>query len=629
MGVSQEPALPPQTPGRGGSRAAPAAEAGVLRSAWDDFRRARRGLFVYDILFKLLEAWLLVPAVAWVLSVVLSRAGHIAVSNLDILDFLVSPAGLLYAALFATVAAFVLLLEQAGIMIIAALYDSGGRHPVGPMLRAAFGQALRVVRLGALKVALLALTLVPFTVLAALTYELLLSGHDINYYLTDRPPAFWVAAGIGTLLLAGALAAGLVLYVRWAFALPILLFEGQLVRPALRASSARVRGAGWRVALLLLGWQAAALLLGVAVLAGFRLLAATVLDYAGERPVLAILLLLVTEGGLVATVSFARVVGQGLITRRLYLLRSEQPGVRAPEGAGAAPPVAPWDWRLAWLSMGLFLLAPLVLWADLARYVAPRPVVRVTAHRGHSHAAPENTLKAVHQAIVSRADYVEVDVQRTADGVVVLLHDRDLKRVAGDSRRIDEITYAEARKLDVGRWFGAAFAGERIPRLADVLTLCRGRVKLNIEMKFYGPDRRLARDVARLVRERDVEQDCLVTSFSHDGLVELKRHNGRLRTGLIVGKALGDVSRLDVEALSVRADGLSDAMLRAAHRRGLEVHVWTVNDARQMARLIKRGVDNIITDDPDLGIRVRDEWAGLTGTERFVVAGRVLLGLDP
>src|SRR5262249_19134550 len=102
-----------------------------------------------------------------------------------------------------------------------------------------------------------------------------------------------------------------------------------------------------------------------------------------------------------------------------------------------------------------------------------------------------------------------------------------------------------------------------------------------------------------------------------------------LRTGLIVAKALGDVSRLEVEALSIRAGALSDEMVRAAHRLGMEVHVWTVNDARQMARLIKRGVDNILTSDPDLGVRVRDEWAGLTGSERLVLASRLLLGLDP
>jgi glycerophosphoryl diester phosphodiesterase len=103
---------------------------------------------------------------------------------------------------------------------------------------------------------------------------------------------------------------------------------------------------------------------------------------------------------------------------------------------------------------------------------------------------------------------------------------------------------------------------------------------------------------------------------------------GLLRTGLIVAFTLRDVGRLGLFALSVRAESLSDEPIRAAHRAGQEVHVWTVSDAGQLGRLIKRAVDNIITDDPDTLIRVRDHWARLTQTERLLLAARLLLGLD-
>jgi glycerophosphoryl diester phosphodiesterase len=211
----------------------------------------------------------------------------------------------------------------------------------------------------------------------------------------------------------------------------------------------------------------------------------------------------------------------------------------------------------------------------------------------------------------------------------VLLHDRDLKRVAGVSRRLEEVSYEEVRQLDVGSWFDPAFAGERVPTLVEVIQLCRGRIQLNVEPKFFGPDRRLAREVARILREEDAEPFCLVTSLNRDALEELKRHNPNLRTGLTVAHALGDISRLDIEALSVRADFLTDELLRTAHRRGLKVYVWTINDRVQMHRQIKRGVDNIITSDPDLAISVRNEWAELTRSERLVLASRLLLGLEP
>jgi glycerophosphoryl diester phosphodiesterase len=285
--------------------------------------------------------------------------------------------------------------------------------------------------------------------------------------------------------------------------------------------------------------------------------------------------------------------------------------------------------RLAVLAVGIILLSPLAVWISLLWNLEPRPLVQVTAHRGHAHAAPENTLSAVRKAIESGADYAEIDVQHTADGVVVVLHDSDLKRVAGLSRRLDEMPFAEVRKLDVGSWFSPAFAGERIPTLVEAIALARGRIKLNIELKVSGPGRELGRDVARLVREQDFESECIVTSLSHDAIVEAKHHNPHLRTGLIVAKAIGDVSRLEVDALSVQADHLSDDLLRAARRHGQEVHVWTVNEEPQMVRLMKRGVDNIITGDPELVIRVRGEWANMTEPERLVLGSRLLLGLEP
>lgn len=611
----------------------PLAVSALIRSVWHDFRRAWRALVVFEVLFKLAQAWLFVPAVALVLSYILSRAGRLALTNRDILDFVLSPAGLLSAALFCTVAVAMLLLEQAGIMVLVSLTNTAERPSVPQLVLTAVLKTVHVVQLSAVKVVLLALTFVPFVLLAFAVYVIFLTQHDIYFYWKERPPIFWLAAGIGTVLLLAALGLGMWLYVRWAFALPILLFEKKFAPASLRASRERVRGVGWRVGFLLLGWLLAALLVGTALAACFRLCAAAVLEHAGERPSARILLLVVVQGGLFAVISFVTVVGLGLLTRRVYLLRSEQLGLLHLPELETLPrtdePASPWARRLVYPSVAIILLAPVPLWAHLPRYLPDGPLMRVTAHRGHARAAPENTLSAIRKAIASGADYAEVDVQQTGDGVVVLLHDRDLKRVAGVSRRLDELSFDAVRKLDVGSWFDPAFAGERVPTLTEVIDLSRGRIKLNIELKFAGSNRRLGPEVARLVREQDFESECLVTAFDHDALQEVKRDNPRLRTGLIVAHAVGDVSRLEFDVLSVRADHLSDEVLRAVQRQGREVHVWTVNDSHQMTRLMKRGVDNLITSDPDLAIRVRTEWATLAGPERLLLGSRLLLGLDP
>jgi glycerophosphoryl diester phosphodiesterase len=152
---------------------------------------------------------------------------------------------------------------------------------------------------------------------------------------------------------------------------------------------------------------------------------------------------------------------------------------------------------------------------------------------------------------------------------------------------------------------------------------------MNIELKVYGGSQELARSVADIIEAEGFEQDCVITSLDYGALLEIRSRNPRLKTGLIVAQALGDVSRTDVDFLSVRADYLSNALLRTAHRRGMEVHAWTVNDAAQMTRLIRRGVDNLITSNPPLAVQVREQWEGMNEAERLLVASRLLLGLEP
>src|SRR5262249_37749337 len=158
-----------------------------------------------------------------------------------------------------------LLAEQAGIMVLVAPTGAVKGRPLEQALLAALRKTLRVAQLGAVMLAVLALTIVPFVLLGLLTYGIFVSRHDIKFYVENRPPGFWLAACVGVILLLGALAAGTWLYVRWAFALPILLFEDQFGRAALRASRERVHGAGWRIGIILFGWLLGALLVGVAV----------------------------------------------------------------------------------------------------------------------------------------------------------------------------------------------------------------------------------------------------------------------------------------------------------------------------------------------------------------------------
>lgn len=226
---------------------------------------------------------------------------------------------------------------------------------------------------------------------------------------------------------------------------------------------------------------------------------------------------------------------------------------------------------------------------------------QITAHRGSSRSAPENTMAAIAAAVEEMADYVELDVQLTKDGVMVLGHDATLKRVAGVNRSIASMTWEELQELEVGSWFSPEFAGERVPLLEEALDFCKGKVSLNIEIKNVGADSLLPEKVVRLILEQGMEEQCVVTSTSLGYLERVKLLAPELRTGYILSAAYGDVyfeERADF--ISIRASFVNRQMVERAHARGMAVHAWTVNSKSEMERLRLMEVDNLITDYPVL-----------------------------
>ena len=173
--------------------------------------------------------------------------------------------------------------------------------------------------------------------------------------------------------------------------------------------------------------------------------------------------------------------------------------------------------------------------------------------------------------------------------------------------------------MDTGSWFAPEFAGERVPTLKEVITTSKGKIKLNIELKFNGHDKKLAKEVTRIVAEAGFEADCIVTSLEYHGVLQAKQANNELRVGLIVTTSVGDVTKLDVDLLSVSAKAVDRDLIHRARRAGKEVHVWTVNKPEQMNTMIHFGVDNIITDVPELLVQLLEEREQLSSAERLML----------
>ncbi len=238
--------------------------------------------------------------------------------------------------------------------------------------------------------------------------------------------------------------------------------------------------------------------------------------------------------------------------------------------------------------------------------------VEIIGHRGASHDAPENTLPAFATAWAQQADAGETDVHLSKDGEIVVIHDADTLRVGGRDRKVVDQTLAELKQLDVGRWKGEPWTGERIPTLAELLATIPDQKRLFIEIKC-GPEiaPRLVR-VIKAARKRP-EQTCLI-SFSYDVMRRVKKDLPELKCYWIVrlkqqkssGRWLPPVQEVIRMAKSAGLDGIDfgDApvidrqLVAQVKRAGLGVYVWTVDTTREAARLQEAGVDGITTNRP-------------------------------
>ena len=225
--------------------------------------------------------------------------------------------------------------------------------------------------------------------------------------------------------------------------------------------------------------------------------------------------------------------------------------------------------------------------------------IQISSHRGDSHLAPENTIPALEHAIIANSDYAEIDVQETKDGVLVLLHDKNLIRTSGINQNIWDMNLAEVKKLDVGSWFGNEYSGTQIPTLSEVLEYCKGKIKLNIEVKLPNKSTDIQDKLVELIEEYDYVDQCVVSSSNYAVLVKIKKLNGNIKTGYILSAVYGNFyDRKYVDFYSIRYNYISSKIVELAHQSGKEVQAWTVNSSREMERLKALKVDCIITDNP-------------------------------
>lgn len=578
---------------------------------WVGMRRLTahwKPLILFEILWKLVTLLVIAPACAGLiqLAIHLAKLKYLTTSNL--LQFLRSPWTILLLAVLLLLAALYTLFEIAAVCTcFRQSRFQKVRTTLGRMVRSGLQSVQHFFRGGGPFLVLHLLVLIPLMQFSATSGIFTAMGIPdfLAYYMTKKE--FLLPIYVAAIILC------CLLSVRWVFS-SVLFTQNQCSYRSARATSVQlVRGRFWQTFFSVLVWNCcyfAALLvflcmITVVVLMVIRATGSDDLIMSQAMRILKLLIQIV----LWSFSFFATPICMAHLTALLEKRCVQMPEVVLPEPVPLSRSAKPFRRSTAVLTACCFTVAALGLnlsyvysvftgKANFRLALFQNPTVM--AHRGLSADAPENTLYAFSDAISVGADFIELDVQQTRDGVLVVMHDSNLKRTTGVNKDIWDVDYADIQNLDAGSWFDPAYANARIPTLEETLQFVDKRAKLNIEIKptKHGSDT-LEQDVAELITRYQYTDACYVTSFSYGSLKKVKEANPEIRTGYLMSVAYGQFYSLKyADAFSLNKVFVTSQVVNAAHQQGKQIFAWTVNGMSEVRSLCNLHVDSIITDDP-------------------------------
>ena len=592
-------------------------------------------LLIVHYAFVFFRAIAITPIVAALGNILISLSGNAVLADYEIAAFFTSPLGLLGAFIFAIIATSLNLLEL--VTLLVALDRS--ERPWTASRNALFVTIAMLPRLAVFAYKLvkrLALASVPGLFIILITLAYFLRTYDINYYLQEKPPEFWLAA---LLILIGAITMGgllLVAILTWGLSLPLVVLRNHPVTSVF----ARARFLSHELRSVFAGAAILWLFLYVIIHASFLLFLETLgsyaISFANGKPVTLEFLL----GSLIAllvlgnTLITAALTGSLAILLKAALYIADGEGHHFHEIPEDKPFKTKWSDQLTPVRLAsmtfLLTLASVVTGTYWVSSDLPQKEVAVIAHRGASALAPENTFPAIHRAIEDGADWIEVDIQQTADGSLVLLHDSDFMRLSQNPAHIWNTTLEELQGIDVGSWFHSEFSGESVATLRDVLNVVKNKAKLLIELKFYPDSLRenIEEEVYRIVSEVGMEQQVAVMSLDRDALRKIHKIAPDWKIGLLTATSIGNFSELKGDFVAVSTTSASLSFVRRLQETGKQVFVWTVNKPSTMLRYVTMGVDGIITDDLALARKTLEEYKQMNQFERLLLHTSVLYNLS-
>ena len=255
-------------------------------------------------------------------------------------------------------------------------------------------------------------------------------------------------------------------------------------------------------------------------------------------------------------------------------------------------------------------IAVCVMYVRFDQFFPLETDVKVIAHRGGGNEGRENTLSGLEKAWTAGAYGSEIDIQRTKDGYYVLNHDGTFKRVAGDSRKPEEMTLREVKKLSID--------GEPVPTYEEMLISSRGRMVLFTELKGNTADIKMADDAIKLVKQYQMEDEVVLISLKYDLIDYIETNYPEMQTGFLTFASFGETAALNCDYIGLEEESATSDAIDAIHKEGKKALVWTANEKGSQKHFLCTKIDGIITDNVTQAMDLTTELEHRSDLDRMI-----------
>jgi glycerophosphoryl diester phosphodiesterase len=556
---------------------------------------------VFQLLYIIITSFIFVPAITYIFNKILWSIGTKSLLNKDVFKIGLHYEGIVGIILICILVVAIMFVEFGVIIVISQKKYFYRDISISDAFITSIVSTPKLFSFGILQLVLLFVLLVPFVDSAFLTtvidnVNLILSSNlfeETNYSLLIYLFIFFIVIYI---------------IIRWIFTIHFIIIEGQSARKAIKSSLSLTKNNKLRIIIYLIIFNLVILSIYIGIIA-LIFFVLSLLNISNN-----------INNYLITFISYISIIFSSLLTpiniifiTNLFYKFQKNKGFVVVDNLKvySSRKLKRFEKKLvAFFArrkyLVLFILLVYLIGTYLINYSVTESVLRwdvkISSHRGESD-APENSLSSVRSALSKGVDAIEIDVQLTKDKIVVLNHDRDLKRVANIPYNISDLTYDMILNVDISGKF-TQFKGEKIPTLEEIMEEIKygvknKDVKLIIEIKPYGDEKELTNKVVNLIEKYRMERDCYIQSFSYEALQEVRNINKNIKIGQILYIAAGDLSTLDVDFYTIKINMLNKNFVKKAHKENREVWVWTVNSEKDIKDVLDFKIDGIITDYPE------------------------------